>query len=104
MKQTLTVHTLYVVVRRALFMHIDAETPILQARYQEHSLHLEWRMVEACDSLPLLWGIPALVPRKASSQTEIPSVSLGQRLRKGRGLFGVVANSQILCKHQDPMS
>lgn len=65
---------------------------------QEHSLHLEWKLVEACDSPPLLCGIPALVLRKVLSQTEIPWVSLGQRLRKGRSLSGVVANSQILRK------
>lgn len=59
-------------------------------------------MVEACDSPPLLWGVPALIPRKAFSQTEIPWFSRGQRLRKGRGLFGVVSNSQMLCKSSRP--
>lgn len=59
-------------------------------------------MVEAGDSPPLLWGFPVLVPRKAFSQTEIPWFSLGRKLRDGRGLFGVVANSQILCKASSP--
>lgn len=62
------------VVGRAVFMHMDTETPILQACYQEHSLYLEWRMEEACDSPPLLWGVPALVPRKAFYHSEIPWV------------------------------
>jgi len=75
MKQTLTVHTLLCgVERRVVFVHKDAERPILQAHYQQYSLHLERRMREACDSLPLLWGAPALVPRNAFAQTEIPWV------------------------------